>query len=133
MLDVHIDDFFKDASAILLTGIQQFPVPITLFIEDISGPDDMDEFGLHSRRHLEALGTLVWLKDEGYIRFGTPDRQESVDEFILTSKAFTRLIRQLPDTQTPVFRALYDARTDGNSTQLTQLLSQWVLKPDYTD
>ena len=127
MLDVHIDDFFKDAAVALLTGLQQFPAPMTLFVEDICGPDDMDEFGLHSRRHMAALGTLLWLRDEGFVRFGTVDRQESVDDFVLTAKAFSRLIRVISESGEPLFRVLNDARMDGNSTRVRQLLSEGLL------
>jgi len=127
MLDVHIDEFFKDSSVILLTGLQQFPAPTTLFVEDICGPDEMDEFGLHSSRHLAALGALSWLKDEGFIRFGMIDRQESVDDFVLTAKAFSRLIKTIDETGTPLFRALHDARFDTNSTLVRQLISDWLL------
>lgn len=125
MLDVHIDDFYNDCATILLMGFRAFPRAQTLFIEDISGPDQMDEFGLHSPRHLAALGALIWLKDEGYVRFGSIDRQESVDDFVLASKAFTRLI-SLADAQnrqdmidstdhTPVFQVLEYARLQRNS------------------
>lgn len=127
MLDVHIDDFFRDAAIILITGLQQFPAPRTLFVEDICGPDDMDEFGLHSPRHLAALGCLQWLRDEHFVRFGVIDRQESVDEFVLTSQSFTRLIQHQPDGE-PVFRGLHNAIHEGDSTALRQLMTQYVLR-----
>jgi len=127
MLDVHIDDFFKDTAVALLSGLQQFPAPQTLFIEDICGPDDMDEFGLHSTRHLAALGTVQWLRDEEFVRFGVVDRQESVDDFVLTSKSFTRLIAIIPDSGEPVFRALHTAIQEGDSTAVRHLVSTFLL------
>jgi hypothetical protein len=133
MLDVHIDDFFKDCATILLIGFKHFPRPQTLFIEDISGPDQMDEFGLHSNRHLAALGTLGWLKEEGYIRFSGQDRQESVDDFVLTSKALMRLLapaksnnpdrgHDLPETPTPVIQVLEFARLQSDTTWISQIV-----------
>lgn len=115
MLDVHIDDFFKDCAVILLHGFKFFPTKQILYVEDICGPDQIDEFGLHSPRHIAALGAIVWLKEEGYIRFSETDRQESVDEFVLTSKAFTRLLK---------------ANSDNPSSYLAQELEFAVLQSD---
>ncbi|WP_430462217.1 hypothetical protein ACQUQU_05330 [Thalassolituus sp. LLYu03] len=138
MLDVHIDDFYMDCAATLLMGFRAFPRLQQLFIEDISGPDTVDEFGLHSDRHLAALGTLQWLQEEGYIRFSSMNRQESVDDFVLTSKAFTRLIAQArtavsddadlpPDDNTPVFQLLEYARLKGDAMLTGQLIRDQIL------
>lgn len=137
MLDVHIDDFFKDCSTILLAGMRHFPRAFTLFVEDISGPDDMDEFGLHSNRHLAALGTVHWLATEGYIRYSTQDRQESVDDFVLTEKAFSRMLAPLPETlplgsssqenPTPLFQALEFAHLQQDSIMMRSLLQHHFL------
>lgn len=93
MNDVNIDDFYHDIGVILLSLFQQFPRKVSLFIDDISGPDDMDEFGLHSPRYLSAIGALMWLHDEGYIRYFDIIKQESAEECTLTQKAFVKLIR----------------------------------------
>jgi hypothetical protein len=127
MLDVHIDDFFSDTAVILLSGLQNFPAPQILFIEDVCGPDDTDEFGLHSPRHLAALGAVQWLRDEGYVRFGVIDRQESVDDFVLTSKSFSRLIKVLRDSGEPVFLELTNARKEGDSIRLRQLMTDCII------
>jgi hypothetical protein len=127
MLDVHIDDFFSDTAVIILSGLQNFPAPQILFIEDICGPDDTDEFGLHSPRHLAALGAIQWLRDENYVRFGVIDRQESVDDFVLTSKSFSRLIKVLRDSGEPVFLELTNARKEGDSIRLRQLMTDCII------
>ena len=93
MNDVNIDDFYHDMGVILLTLFQQFPRKVSLFIDDISGPDDMDEFGLHSPRYLSAIGALMWLHDEGYVRYSDIIKQESAEDCTLTQKAFVKLIR----------------------------------------
>jgi hypothetical protein len=62
MLDVHIDDFFKDCAVILLHGFKYFPTKQVLYVEDICGPDEADEFGLHSPRHLAGFGAIIWLQ-----------------------------------------------------------------------
>lgn len=137
MLDVHIDDFWKDCAAILLSGMRIFPRTQTLYINDISGPDTIDEFGLHSDRHLAALGTLQWLEAEGFVRCGNLYRQESVDDFVLTIKAFNCLLglvdqsslknsaEQIDNTQ--VFQVLEFALLQQDSLWLGRLIQQYII------
>lgn len=128
MLDVHIDDFFKDCAVILLHGFKYFPTKQILYVEDICGPDEADEFGLHSPRHLAAFGAIIWLQEEGYIRFNDVDRQISVDEFVLTSKAFTRLLKA--DTENPtthLVQKIEFARLQRDSSLLARLMQQHFL------
>lgn len=130
MLDVHIDDFFKDCAVILLHGFKYFPAKQILYVEDICGPDEADEFGLHSPRHLAAFGAIVWLQEEGYIRFSEIDRQESVDEFVLASKAFTRLLSSdAEEPTTSLAQKIEFARLQGDSSMLARLMQQHFLKP----
>lgn len=141
MLDVHIDDFFKDCSTILLIGFRRFPRSQTLFVEDISGPDNMDEFGLHSNRHLAALGALEWLREEGYVRYSTMDRQLSVDEFVLSAKALSCLLKPISALldeynkdaieTTPVVQVLEFARLQSDTTWMSQIIQQHVLMHDH--
>jgi hypothetical protein len=91
MTDLHIDDFFKDSALILARLFSVFPRKSTMYVEDVSGPDSADEFGLHSERHLSCLSTMIWLSEEGYIRFNDTIRQEAIDEAVLTHRAFTLL------------------------------------------
>jgi hypothetical protein len=128
MLDIHIDDFFKDCAVILLHGFKYFPAKQTLYVEDICGIDETDEFGLHSPRHLAAFGAIIWLKEEGYIRFSDINRQESVDDFVLTSKSFSRLLST--DTNTPETRLAQKiefARLQGSSSSLACLMHDHFL------
>jgi hypothetical protein len=91
MIDVNIDDFYHDIAVTLLSLYQQFPQKVSLYIEDICGPDDADEFGLHSPRLLSCIGALMWLHDEGFIRYTDIVKQESAEECTLTGKAFKKL------------------------------------------
>lgn len=130
MLDVHIDDFFKDCAVILLHGFKCFPAKQILYVEDICGPDEADEFGLHSPRHIAAFGAITWLKEEGYIRFSDVDRQESVDEFVLASKAFTRLLSASQNNPTSTLaQEIEYARLQADSTLLSHLMHQRFLVP----
>jgi len=102
MSDLHIQDFYKDIGITLSKLYATFPRKVTLYVEDISGPDLVDEYGLHSDRHLSALSAIVWLKDQGYINFETLVRQEAVDMAVLSEKSFLLLTTQanvnLPDS-----------------------------------
>lgn len=128
MLDVHIDDFFKDCAVILLQGFKLFPAKQVLYVEDISGPDDVDEFGLHSPRHMSALGAIIWLQEEGYIRFGEMNRQDSVDDFVLGSKAFSKLLAApAGDPTSTLANQLEYARLQNDSTLIRQLMQTHFL------
>ena len=87
MLDVHINDFWKDCAAILLFSCATFQDSKRSILKTFQARR-------HGRvwpaqpRHLAVLGAVQWLKDEGFIRFSHFDRQESVDDFVLCAKAF---------------------------------------------
>lgn len=91
MADIHIEEFYRDTAIALVQLYSVFPQRLTLFVEDIAGPDETDEFGLHSSRHMSCFGGLLWLAEEGLIRYVNTIRQEALDQVILTHKAFTRL------------------------------------------
>jgi len=89
--DLHIDDFYKDIAKVLNNLYQSFPRKTTVYVEDIAGYEEPDEFGLHSNRHLACLGAMIWLSEEGYIRFESEIRQEAVDQAVLTGRTFSAL------------------------------------------
>lgn len=91
MTDIHIDDFYKDAAKILLHLYVTFPKPSQIYVEDISGADEPDEFGLHSDRHNACLSTMLWLAQSGYIHYVDTIRHEALDQAVLTEKAFLLL------------------------------------------
>ncbi|ROS05021.1 hypothetical protein EDC56_0543 [Sinobacterium caligoides] len=99
MADLHIHDFYKDCGLILIALYNHFPRPITLYVEDISGPDNIDQYGLHSERHLSCLGAILWLAEEGYIRYQQQVKQEAFDGCGITHKTLRLLTepqRSLP-------------------------------------
>lgn len=93
MADLNLLDFYRDAAHILVRLHSSFPRKIELYVEDLIGPDHVDEFGLHSKRHEACLGTMLWLAEEGYLRFGTTIRQEAIDQVILSAPALVKLSR----------------------------------------
>ena len=112
MSDIHIDDFYKDAGKILVQLYRTFPRHTLLFIEDISGVDTQDEYGLHSERHQSCFGAALWLADSGYLVFSVAVRQEALDQAILSHKAFTLLSARA--TFTPALPDSLTAEQDDN-------------------
>ncbi|SFR40772.1 hypothetical protein SAMN04488073_0646 [Marinobacter gudaonensis] len=98
MADIHVEEFYKDAAIALVQLYGAFPRRINVFVEDIAGPDEPDEFGLHSKRHMACFGALLWLAEEGLIRYVDTIRQEALDQAVLTREAFIRLSSPAPQT-----------------------------------
>lgn len=96
MADIHVEEFYKDAAIALTQLYAAFPRRINLFVEDIAGPDEPDEFGLHSKRHMACFGALLWLSEEGLLRYVDTIRQEALDQAVLTRDAFVRLSAPAP-------------------------------------
>ena len=88
MLDLHIDDFYKDVAKTLVFLYQAFPRKIELYVEDIHQADEPDEFGLHSKRFQACLGAMIWLGEEGYLRFEQLIRLEGLDQAVLSHRSF---------------------------------------------
>lgn len=91
MTDIHIDDFYRDAANILVTLYNTFPRHVTLYVEDISGPDTPDDFGLHSKRHESCLSTLLWLATSDYLNYKDAIKREGLEEVTLTHRTFLLL------------------------------------------
>ena len=91
MSDIHIDDFFKDAAKILCRLYLSFPRETTIFVEDICGNSETDEYGMHNDRYLACLSALLWLAEENYLRYDQTIRQEAVDRAVLTGRCFSIL------------------------------------------
>jgi len=91
MSDIHIEDFYKDAARTFLKLYAYFPKRASVYVEDIAGEEELDEFGLHTDRHLACFGTLLWLADEGFIRYDDTIRQLAIDQAVLTHKTFVLL------------------------------------------
>tara|TARA_R110002072_G_scaffold54816_5_gene143407 strand:- start:6445 stop:6894 length:450 start_codon:yes stop_codon:yes gene_type:complete len=89
MFDIHIEEFYHDAFKTMLSLYQAFPKKSNIYVEDIAGPDQPDEYGLHSDRFQSCFGTILWLELEGFIRFESTLRQEAADQACLTMKGLT--------------------------------------------
>lgn len=124
MSDLHIDDFYRDAGLILARLYGVFPRKTTLYVEDISGPDTPDEFGLHSDRFASCFSTLLWLADTGYLRYDTTIRQEALDQAVLTERGFLLLCAPCPLPSKVAFDASTPLSVIANAqTNIQQLRS----------
>lgn len=95
-MDLQIDDFYHDCAAGLLSLYLSFPRKVALYIDDLIGPEEPDEFGLPSKRQQSCLGALLWLADEGYLRYESTLHYQALDQATLTEKGFIRLTRFIP-------------------------------------
>ncbi len=91
MTDLHIEDFFHDVAKIFILLYATFPRQTILYVEDICGPDEPDEFGLHHPRFQAAFSAMVWLGEHGYLNFLDTIRQEALDQVVLSQKGFLLL------------------------------------------
>jgi hypothetical protein len=88
MLDIHITEFYNDVARIVLSLYKTFPRQISMYVEDISGLDTPDEYGLHSQRHMACFNTFLWLKEEGLVRFGDIEKQTAFNHCVLSIDGF---------------------------------------------
>ncbi len=91
MSHLHIDDFSHDVARILMQAYMTFPRPGALYVEDVIGPTEVDDVGLHSARHMACLGAMLWLAEEGYLRYQATIFEEGLEQAVLTNKAFVLL------------------------------------------
>ena len=59
----NIDDFYKDVAIIFLRLYATFPRKTILYVDEVCGADEPDEFGLHSERFLSGFSAMVWLAE----------------------------------------------------------------------
>lgn len=91
MSDIHVDDFFKDAAKTLARLYLSFPRRAVVMVEEIAGPVTTDEFGVPGTRFLSCFGTLLWLAEEGYLRYDETIRMDAIDQAVLTGRCFSVL------------------------------------------
>ncbi len=109
MADIHVEEFYKDAAVALVQLYGAFPRRVDLYVEDIAGPDEPDEFGLHSKRHMACFGALLWLAEEGFLRYVDTIRQEALDQAVLSQEAFIRLSSPASDALVEELKGPEDA------------------------
>lgn len=91
MVPVHISNFCYDSAQTLVRLYHSFPRPQAIYVGDIAGVEERDEVGLFSARHMACLSTLIWLADEGLLRYSTLIYEEGIEQAVLTHTAFVLL------------------------------------------
>tara|TARA_R110001592_G_scaffold38609_1_gene127284 strand:- start:131261 stop:131716 length:456 start_codon:yes stop_codon:yes gene_type:complete len=125
MADIHIDDFYRDVATIFLRLYAVFPRKSTLYVEDICGPDQPDEFGLHNPRFQAGFSAIVWLAEHGYLNFQETIRAEALDQVVLSQKTFLLLTSRsgLEPGEDAEVAALAPSVLEQTSTNIAQLRS----------
>ena len=116
MADINIENFYKHIARILSILYEAFPSKSPLYVDDIAGVDDPDEYGLHSPDYTAGFFAMLWLADEQYIRYMDTIRQDGVDQAVLTHKAFLKLT-QVSD---PIYQATVYQTDDSHVVGTTQ-------------
>ena len=91
MADINIENFYQHIAKILSILYAAFPSKMAVYVDDVAGIDEPDEYGLHSPHYTAGFFTLLWLAEEDYIRYADMIRQDGVDQAVLTHKAFLNL------------------------------------------
>ena len=116
MADINIENFYKHIARILSILYEAFPSKSPLYVDDVAGVDDPDEYGLHSPDYTAGFFAMLWLADEQYIRHMDTIRQDGVDQAVLTHKAFLKLT-QVSD---PIYQATVYQTDDSHVVGTTQ-------------
>lgn len=134
-MDLQIDHFYQDASRALLILYRVFPRKAPLYVDELIGFQELDQYGLPTPRHQSCLGTLLWLGEEGYLRHDGLLQYEAIDQAVLTEKGFLRLTTRIADhaleaaglppdqlrIRCTLARQLHDAIEQGDDEQLARL------------
>jgi len=91
MADINIENFYKHIAKILNILYTGFPSKQPVYVDDVAGIDEPDEYGLHSPRYTAGFYAMIWLAEEGYLRYADTIRQDGIDQACLTHKAFLKL------------------------------------------
>lgn len=127
MHDLHIEDFCKDAAKAFIILYKRFPVKTTLYVEDVSGPDEPDEFGLHCSRFSACFSALIWLAENNYLTYSQPIRQEAIEEAVFSHKAFSYFTSKSDNSLKTRIVELNDTLLNESSETLKNLMLQYLL------
>ena len=118
MADINIENFYKHIARILSILYTAFPSKTPLYVDDVAGVDDPDEYGLHSPDYNAGFFAMLWLADEQYIRYMDTIRQDGVDQAVLTHKAFLKLTQ----VSEPIYQATIDQTEEADLISVPQTL-----------
>jgi len=91
MAEINVEYFYQDSAKILSILYSSFPSKAAIYVDEVSGIDEPDEFGMHTSRYTACFYAMLWLEEEGYLRYSDNIKQDGVDQATLTQKAFKKL------------------------------------------
>ena len=122
MADMHIEEFYHDIAHTLVLLYAAFPRQINVYVDDLTGSDSPDEYGLHSNRYLSGFSALLWLKQQGLIQFESTLRQDGIEQATLTQTGFLALLTARSTTLTPIIQDLQLALKQQETTHINSLM-----------
>lgn len=126
MADINVENFYHHIARILHILYSSFPTKTPVYVDDVAGVDDPDEYGLHSPTYTSGFFTLLWLAEENYLRYENTIRQDGIDQACLTNKAFLKLTKVCD----PIYTSPQVSSDSGNIVNISPLekLSPSVLE-----
>lgn len=115
MADINIENFYQHIARILSILYAAFPTKHPVYVDEVAGIDEPDEYGLHSPRYTAGFFAMIWLAEEGYLRYADTIRQDGIDQACLTHKAFLRLT----ETADPIYQ---EPVLDGEDSNVVSLV-----------
>lgn len=91
MTDINIENFYHHIAKILSILYDNFPTKTPVYVDDVAGTDEPDEYGLHSPTYTSGFYAMLWLAEEDFLRYADTIRQDGIDQATLTHKAFLKL------------------------------------------
>ncbi len=91
MADMNIENFYRHIAKILSILYSHFPTKAPVYVDEVAGVDEPDEYGLHSPTYTAGFFALLWLAEEDFLRYTDTIRQDGIDQATLTHKAFLKL------------------------------------------
>ncbi len=134
-MHLNVDDFCKDVARSLQILASVFPRPRDIFVEDVWQDEETDEFGMHSDRYLACFQALVWLREEGFIRYTQTLRADAVEQAVLTSRCLVLLVQPsslegdsaaIAIEANTLLHRLQHALEEGSSTTLRMLVLDMI-------
>ena len=126
MNDLHLDDFRKDAAVTLIRLFNNFPRLHSLYVIEICSEDTLDEFGLPSKRHESCMSAMIWLAEEGLIRYKQILPDEGIEQAVLTAKGIKLLL--LPgENKKPFIENIRASIQSRSSQKLEKFMDKLIL------
>ncbi|XOV89354.1 MAG: hypothetical protein ACFHX7_05550 [Pseudomonadota bacterium] len=122
MADINIENFYQHIARILSILYGTFPTKHPVYVDEVAGIDEPDEYGLHSPTYTAGFFAMIWLAEEGYLRYADTIRQDGIDQACLTHKAFLRLTA----TADPIY---VEPAIDSDESNVVSLVQAENLSP----